>query len=152
MAMIGLPVCAGNLKFTPMEIFTGMRTNDSLGNNESYFFAELKRLKSIIEKLEAGKSLFILLDEILKGTNTADKHKGSVALIKQLVNYPCFTFIATHDLNLAGMEAEYPAEIKNYCFESYVEGTELRFDYKISPGIAQNMNATFLMERMGIIK
>ncbi len=152
MAMIGLPVCAKSMKFTPSEIHTGMRTNDSLAENESYFLAELRRLKTIIEKLNKGKNLFILLDEILKGTNSTDKHTGSIAFIEQLILYPCITFIASHDLSLGRLEKNHPGEIMNICFESFIEGDALKFDYKIRQGLAQNMNATFLMQKMGIIR
>lgn len=97
---------------------TSLRTSDSLASNESYFFAELKRLKMIIDRLQNGEKLFIILDEILKGTNSIDKQKGSLALMKQLVAYKACGIIATHDLVLGTLEEEFPEQIKNYRFEA----------------------------------
>ncbi len=102
--------------------------------------------------MKNGKKLLILLDEVLKGTNTSDKQKGSRGLIRQSVQYDVLCFIATHDLSLGNMQEEYSGKVINYCFESYVKGLELQFDYKIMPGIAKNMNASFLMKKMGIME
>ena len=85
LACIGAPVCARQMEICPARLITSLRTSDSLNDNESYFFAELKRLKLIIDKLQAGEELFIILDEILKGTNSMDKQKGSFSLIKQFM-------------------------------------------------------------------
>jgi DNA mismatch repair ATPase MutS len=128
-----------------------MRTADSLKDHQSYFYAELDRLKTIMDELRSDRPLFILLDEILKGTNSTDKQSGSIALVKQLVPHPCLAMIATHDLALGQLEKEYPAKIRNYCFEASIENEQLSFDYKLKPGLAQKMNATFLMKKMGII-
>jgi len=119
-------------------------------HNESYFFAELKRLKAIITSLESGKQLFIILDEILKGTNSKDKQTGSKALLKQLVRYGASGLIATHDLSLGDLILEYPENIRNKRFEVEIQNDELVFDYKLKQGISQNLNATFLMKKMGI--
>ena len=107
-----------------------MRTADSLKDHQSYFYAELNRLKMIMDELRSDKPLFILLDEILKGTNSTDKQSGSIALVKQLVPHPCLALIATHDLALGDLEKEYPDHIKNYCFEANIENDQLSFDYK----------------------
>src|SRR5690606_9260635 len=130
---------------------TGMRTADSLQDHQSYFYAELNRLKTIMDELRQKKPLLILLDEILKGTNSTDKQAGSMALVKQLLPYPCLAIIATHDLALGALEQEYPDQVKNYCFEANIENDQLSFDYKLNPGLAQKMNASFLMKKMGII-
>lgn len=150
LSCIGAPACAEELEVYPAKIVTSLRTSDSLAGNESYFFAELKRLKMIIDRLKDGEELFIILDEILKGTNSIDKQKGSIALMKQLVTYKSCGIIATHDLALGSLEEEFPNQIKNYRFEADITGNELTFTYKLREGIAQNMNATFLMKRMGI--
>jgi DNA mismatch repair ATPase MutS len=147
---MGMPVCADSLVFSPIQLVTNLRTADSLADNESYFFAELKRLKMIIDRLQSGEELFIVLDEILKGTNSEDKQKGSLALMKQLISLQANGIIATHDLVLGTLEKEYPANIKNYRFEADIENENLSFTYKIREGIAQNMNASFLMRKMGI--
>ncbi|NDV77454.1 hypothetical protein [Dysgonomonas sp. 511] len=150
LACAGAPVCASSLKFYPYRLVTNLRTSDSLNDNESYFFAELKRLKMIIDRLKSGEQLFIILDEILKGTNSEDKQKGSISLMKQLVSLSGNGIIATHDLVLGNLEKEFPSEIKNYRFEADINGEHLSFTYKMKEGIAQNMNASFLMKKMGI--
>lgn len=150
LACTGLPVCAEKLVVYPAHLVTSLRTSDSLSENESYFFAELKRLKMIIDRLQTGEKLFIILDEILKGTNSIDKQKGSLALMKQLVANQSCGIIATHDLVLGTLEQEFPEQIKNYCFEADIQNNELSFSYRMRPGIAQNMNACFLMKKMGI--
>ena len=98
-----------------------------------------------------GARLLILLDEVLKGTNTTDKQKGSVGLIRKCISREVLCFIATHDLELGKLEKEHGGQVINYCFESYVKDLELVFDYKIRPGLAKNMNASFLMKQMGIM-
>ena len=150
LAMMGSAVLAGEMKFRPVQLMTSIRTRDSLQKNESYFYAELKRLKRIIDTLEAGTPLFILLDEILKGTNSKDKQSGSFALVRKLLRYEASGFIATHDLALGELEKEYPGQIVNKCFEVVIVNNRLAFDYKLKDGIAQQMNATFLMGEMGI--
>jgi len=151
LACIGLPVYAASLTVYPAHLVTSLRTADSLTANESYFFAELKRLQMIINRLHNGEKLFIILDEILKGTNSEDKQKGSLALMKQLIAQNTCGIIATHDLMLGTLANEFPANIKNYRFEADITGDKLTFSYRLSEGIAQNMNACFLMEKMGII-
>ncbi|HKK63896.1 MAG TPA: hypothetical protein VJ951_15125 [Bacteroidales bacterium] len=147
----GSTVCADKFITGTYTLQSSMRTADSLKDDESYFYAEIKRLKGIVEKMEAGEKLFILLDEVLKGTNTTDKQKGSRGLIKKSTSHDVVCFIATHDLALGEMQDEYPGKIINYCFESFVKELDLIFDYKIRTGIAQNMNASFLMKKMGIM-
>lgn len=151
LALCGAPVCAKEFHCPLIEMRSGMRTADSLKDHQSYFYAELNRLKSIMDELRAGKSLLILLDEILKGTNSTDKQTGSVALVKQLVDHSCLILIATHDLALGDLEKVYPGRIFNYCFEANIENDQLSFDYKLKRGLATKMNATFLMRKMGII-
>lgn len=151
LACIGAPVCCERLKLHPNQLITSLRTSDSLSDNESYFFAELKRLKRIIDLLNQGQQLFIILDEILKGTNSMDKQKGSFDLIRQFMQLKANGIIATHDLLLGSLIKQFPEEIRNYCFEADIKGNELTFSYKLREGVAQNMNACFLMKKMGII-
>lgn len=151
LASNGAPVCAAQWSSPLIELRTGMRTSDSLQEHQSYFYAELNRLQSIIEDLKAGKSVLILLDEILKGTNSTDKQTGSRELIKQLINQKALVLIATHDIALGDMEQQYPDSIVNTCFEGRIEKEQLTFDYKLNRGLAQKANATFLMRKMGII-
>lgn len=151
LACVGAPVCCEKLKLHPNQLITSLRTSDSLSDNESYFFAELKRLKRIIDLLNQGQQLFIILDEILKGTNSMDKQKGSFDLIRQFMQLKANGIIATHDLLLGSLIKQFPEEIRNYCFEADIKENELTFSYKLREGVAQNMNACFLMKKMGII-
>lgn len=151
LACVGAPVCCERLKLHPNQLITSLRTSDSLSDNESYFFAELKRLKRIINLLNQGQQLFIILDEILKGTNSMDKQKGSFDLIRQFMQLKANGIIATHDLLLGSLIKQFPEKIRNYCFEADIKDNELTFSYKLREGVAQNMNAYFLMKKMGII-
>lgn len=150
LACIGAPVCCDKLVLYPHQMITSLRTSDSLSDNESYFFAELKRLKRIIDLLNEGQRLFIILDEILKGTNSLDKQKGSFELIRQFMRLKANGIIATHDLLLGNLIEQFPDEIRNYCFEADIKDNELTFSYQLREGVAQNMNACFLMRKMGI--
>ena len=150
LSCIGAPVCCSSLEIYPAHLMTSLRTSDSLANNESYFFAELKRLQQILERLKSGEEMFIILDEILKGTNSMDKQKGSFSLVKQLLRLRTNGIIATHDLLLGELKQHFPNEISNYCFEADIHNDELTFSYQLREGVAQNMNACFLMQKMGI--
>ncbi len=149
---IGAPVCASGFVSFPSKLFTSMRTTDSLQNNESYFLSELKRLKLLLDLVSEKEPVFFLLDEILKGTNSKDKTSGSQAVISRLVDLRGTGLIATHDLTLSKMEKEFPGKVFNKCFEAEIVGDKLKFDYKIINGVSRNMNATFLMRKMGIIE
>jgi len=151
LAYTGAPVCATQFHCGFLRLHSSMRTTDSLKDEESYFLAEIKKLQLIVQEMERGRPMMILLDEVLKGTNTTDKKLGSVGLINKCLKYPVRCFIATHDLSLGELEKEHEGDLLNYCFESYIEGMELSFDYKIRRGIATNMNASFLMKKMGIV-
>jgi len=150
LAMCGAPVCAKSFRFKPVNIYTSIHTADSLHKNESYFYSELKRLKAIIEELKKGVELFIILDEILKGTNSKDKHAGSEALLRQLIQFKTAGIVATHDVSLGSLQDTFSEHICNRCFEVDIEGDRLSFDYKLREGVSKNMNATLLMREMGI--
>jgi len=149
MANVGLPVCATSSKYNPIKLITSMRTSDSLTDDSSYFFSELTRLKFIVDALETD-SYFIILDEILKGTNSTDKAIGSRKFVEKLVSKNATGIIATHDLSLCEIEKELE-EVKNYYFDAEIINDELFFDYKLKHGICQNMNASFLLKKMEII-
>ncbi|MBE0651899.1 MAG: hypothetical protein IH595_13805 [Bacteroidales bacterium] len=150
LAECGAPVLADSFEFSPVQVFTGIKTSDSLQDGASYFFAELKRLKEIMDRLREGEKLFIILDEILRGTNSKDKQKGSMALLRQLIQYHASGLIATHDLTLGDLAKEFPQEIQNKRFEVEIENDEMTFDYTLKEGISQNLNATFLLKKMRI--
>lgn len=149
MANMGLPVCATAFKYSPIKLITSMRTTDSLTDDESYFFSELKRLKFIVDQITTD-NYFIILDEILKGTNSTDKALGSKKFIEKLVASHSTGIIATHDLSLCEVEKDH-GEVKNYYFDAEIINDELYFDYTLKNGIAQNMNASFLLRKMKIV-
>ncbi|MBC7487076.1 MAG: DNA mismatch repair protein [Cytophagaceae bacterium] len=151
LAKMGAPVCASQFIFHPFEVFLSMRINDSLSNNESFFFAELKRLKLLIEQLTANKKTFIMLDEILRGTNSNDKYEGTVGLVKKLIAQRATGIIATHDLSVTQLTNEYPDYLANKCFEVEIRAEDLYFDYKLKPGVCEKMSASFLMKKLDII-
>lgn len=151
LAMVGAPVCADSFVFTPAHIFTSMRTSDSLTEEESYFFAELKRLRRLIDLLNTEKRTLFILDEILKGTNSKDKSEGSRAFIEKAIKMGGTGLIATHDISLGKMEHDYPEHVSNSCFEIEIENGDVRFDYILREGITSKMNAALLMKQQGII-
>jgi DNA mismatch repair ATPase MutS len=151
LAMTGAPVCASGMSFIPGKVFTSMRTTDSLSDNESYFYAELRRLNTLKSRIEKGEPVFFILDEILKGTNSEDKSTGSRLFLERIIANKGTGLLATHDTSLGKLEVEYPGLIINKCFEIEIDGENIRFDYKIQDGITQKMNAVFLMKQMGIL-
>jgi hypothetical protein len=152
LAMVGAPVCASEMSFIPVRLFTSMRTTDSLPGNESYFYAELKRLRVLKSRLENREPVFFILDEILKGTNSSDKSLGSRLFLKKMIELNGSGMIATHDTSICEMEKEFPEEVMNKCFEIEIEGELIKFDYRLRGGITLKMNAALLMKQMGIIE
>lgn len=150
LAKAGSAVCAKGMRFRPLALFSSMRTSDDLVEHESFFYAELKRLRMIVDELERGQELLILLDEILQGTNSEDKKEGSRRFLERILAYPVAGLIATHDLDLTKMEKSYPQRIENLCFETEMENGWSSFDHRLRKGVCRNMNASALMERMGI--
>ena len=130
-----------------------MRTSDSLTDDESYFYSELKRLKFIVDEINPNNSeekYFIILDEILKGTNSKDKAIGSKKFVEKLTKSKSTGIIATHDISLCELENEF-SEIKNYYFDAEIINDELYFDYMLKNGVCKNMNASFLLKKMEIV-
>jgi DNA mismatch repair ATPase MutS len=151
LALTGSPVCANKLRLSPMEVVTSMRTIDSLEENTSSFYAELKRLHSVIEIVKANPNVLFLLDEILKGTNSRDRQAGARALVQQLHKYSGSGLVSTHDIELVDMAGQMPEDIHNYSFNCTVTPDgQLHFDYTLTPGQCLSMNATALMRAMGI--
>lgn len=151
LAMMGAPVCASAFEFKPQKIRTSIRTNDSLHDGVSYFYAELQKIKQIMDELNQGTDLFVILDELLKGTNSVDKLHGSQEFLKMLVQYNVAGIVATHDLALADMVNSLPNNIRNISFDIQMNNDELNFDYKLIHGVSRNLSASFLMKKMGII-
>lgn len=150
LGMTGAPVCCTSMNFSNVRLFTSMRTTDSLSHNESYFYAELKRLKSLKARIEQGEEILFILDEILKGTNSEDKSAGSRLFIRKMIEHSGTGLIATHDISLGKMEEEYPELVFNKCFEIEINGENISFDYLLRDGITTVMNAALLMKQMGI--
>lgn len=150
LAMAGSVACARSLTVANMRIMSSMRIADNLEENTSTFYAELRKLKSIIEQVNRHEPVFLLLDEILRGTNSQDRQAGSKALLQQLCRESACGILATHDITLTQLSDQYPDAISNYHFDASVNGEELYFDYTLKPGICTSMNASILMKKIGI--
>lgn len=150
LAGVGAPICSSDATIHPLKVLTSMRQIDSLTSGESYFFAEVKRLNKIMD-MSDHETCFVLLDEILKGTNSDDKHSGTLGVIKKLLSKKAIGIIATHDLEVCNIAYDFPEQLSNYCFEVEIIANELVFDYKLRQGICKNKSATFLMKKMSII-
>ncbi|MFN8397653.1 MAG: DNA mismatch repair protein MutS [Bacteroidia bacterium] len=150
LALMGAPACAQRLRVACTGVITSMRTTDSLEENTSSFYAELKRLQSVIHQVRQQPRTLFLLDEVLKGTNSKDRQAGARALVQQLHSLGGSGLVSTHDIELVDMEGQIPS-IHNYSFNCTVtdEG-KLLFDYRLTPGQCLSMNATALMRAMGI--
>ncbi|MEO0571324.1 MAG: DNA mismatch repair protein MutS [Bacteroidota bacterium] len=149
MANLGLPVYADECVYSPRKLITSMRSIDSLHKGDSYFLSELKRLKKVVQSVEHD-AYFVLLDEILKGTNSHDKAVGSKKFLARLVRTKATGLIATHDLSLCEAAKEYP-NVWNYYLDATIENDELYFDYKLKEGVSKTMNASFLLKKMDLI-
>ncbi|WP_281233334.1 MutS-related protein [Flavobacterium gelatinilyticum] len=147
---IGSVICASEAKMHPLPVLVSMRLSDSLADSESYFFAEIKRLKQIMDALEE-RPAFVLLDEILRGTNSDDKRNGTIEVVKKIIGKKAIGAIATHDIEVCLTTNEYLDILTNQCFEVEIQNNDLHFDYKLRQGICKNKSATFLMQKMGVI-
>ena len=150
LAGMGSVVCATEAHVHPLPVLVSMRLSDSLSDSESYFFAEIKRLKQIMDALEQQPA-FVLLDEILRGTNSDDKRNGTIEVLKKVITKKAIGAIATHDIEVCLTTNDYPAVLTNNCFEVEIKDDELYFDYKLRAGVCRNKSATFLMKKMEII-
>jgi DNA mismatch repair ATPase MutS len=147
---MGAAVCATRAKVHPMPVLVSMRLSDSLSDSESYFFAEIKRLKQIMDELEQ-RPAFVLLDEILRGTNSDDKRNGTIEVIKKVIAKKAIGAIATHDIEVCLTTKDYPETLINKCFEVEIANNDLHFDFVLRDGICKNKSATFLMKKIGVI-
>lgn len=149
LALLGAPVCAESMHISRLQVFTSMRTQDDLEESVSSFYAELKRLKQLLNSINTEIPTLFMVDEVLKGTNSEDRHTGAIALIRQLNKSHAFGFVSTHDLALGQITTELKG-VKNYSFNSIIENDDIIFDYTLTPGICKSFNATKLMQKMGI--
>lgn len=150
LALCGAPSCAVCLKISRMQVFTYMRIRDSLNESTSTFKAELDRLQSLLNILGTDRKIYFLIDEMLRGTNSVDKFLGSKAVIEKLISKGAVGIVATHDLQIAELEREYPHYIRNYHFDIQIDGEEMNFDYKLKSGECKTFNASILLRRIGI--
>lgn len=146
---LGLRPFAERMTLGPLQLFTSMRNTDNLGESVSSFYAELSRIRTLLQRLEQGEPIFFLLDEILKGTNTQDRISGSEALVAQLLPSQGLGMISTHDIELAAL-GEKEVRVQNYSFHSEIQDEEILFDYRLKEGACPSFNAHKLMELMGI--
>lgn len=151
LARSGAAVTASHFVFYPFDVYVSMRITDSLQESESFFYAELKRLQTIVQHLEKGNRTFVILDEILRGTNSNDKRNGTIGLIRKMAGFDTFGIIATHDVVVADLIQDYPGYISNKAFESEIVNDELLFDYKLKDGVCTKLSASYLMKKLGVI-
>lgn len=150
LAGTGAPVCASSANIHPLPVLVSMRLSDSLSDSESYFFAEIKRLRQVMDELQNQRA-FVLLDEILRGTNSDDKQTGTIKVVEKMTALGAIGAIATHDIEVCNMVHDYPDTLVNRCFEVQIVNNELYFDYQLRDGICKNKSATFIMQKMGVI-
>lgn len=151
LARMGAPVAAESFELSNLRMFTSMRTTDSLATGTSYFMAELRRLSEVVSNADGDVPLFVLLDEILKGTNSADKEAGSRAFVEKLLKLHVYGVVATHDVSLCTLENAHGDRLVNRHFSAEVTEDDLHFDYHLREGVCDTMNATWLMQKMGLI-
>jgi DNA mismatch repair ATPase MutS len=149
LALMGAPCCAKAGRVSNIKVFSSMRTQDNLEEGVSSFYAELKRVEQLLKLIESGESIFFLLDEMFKGTNSKDRHRGGFSLIKQLKELNAFGIISTHDLDLADLAGRHQL-VTNYSFNSGILNSEMIFNYKLTNGLCQDFNASELMKKSGI--
>lgn len=150
LAYVGMPVCAAQFKCPMLKIYACMRTSDNLGQSVSSFYAELLRVKMVVEAVDRNERVFFLLDEIFKGTNSADRHMGARILINQLDKKGAWGMVSTHDLELADLEENSKGRIRNYHFKEYYKDNRIFFDYKLRKGVSDTRNAIYLMKMAGV--
>lgn len=152
LANAGAPVCATAARIGPARVATSMRIDDSLEQGVSHFYAELRRLKRVIDLArETGRpAVLFLLDEILHGTNSRERVLGACAVVKELLARGALGAVSTHDLGITALEKELRGRVENVHFEEQVRGEEMSFDYVLRPGIVQSSNALRLMRAVGI--
>jgi DNA mismatch repair ATPase MutS len=153
LAQAGAPVCAANLRMSSLAVRTSMRVDDSLERGVSHFYAELERLKLVAEGAEGAEGappLLFLLDEILHGTNSRERHLGATAVVRHLLDKGAIGAVSTHDLGLVELERESGGRIQLRHFEELVEDGKMTFDYKLKPGVVTTTNALRLMRMVGL--
>ena len=134
----------------PIVLMTYMRMSDSLEDSTSAFYAEIKRMRQILEISHEQCNVFLLLDELLRGTNSMDRTKGSMAIIKKVISDDTSAIIATHDLSITKMKSDYPKNIDTFYFDIIVNDGRMVYDYKLKHGVCQSTNASLLLKEIGL--
>ncbi|QNI33013.1 DNA mismatch repair protein MutS [Alloacidobacterium dinghuense] len=150
LAQAGAPICARQLKLSHLAVAASICILDSLQGGLSRFYAEILRLKTIDEMTEGGVPILFLLDELLSGTNSHDRRVGTESFVRHLLARGAIGLITTHDLALAKIADDMADHAANYHFSDHLEDGQLRFDYKLTPGIVQTTNALKLMRSIGL--
>lgn len=151
LALAGAPVCAKRLALTPLRVQTSMRIADSLESGVSHFYAELLRLRGVVEAANApGPAVLFLLDEVLHGTNSRERQIGAKAVVRHLLEQGAIGAVSSHDLGLATLEAETSGRVRNVHFEELVEDGKMTFDYRLKSGVVRTSNALVLMRLVGL--
>lgn len=150
LAFAGAPVCAKEMSLSIFKVLSYMRIKDSLNDHTSTFKAELNRLKMILDAINLSANSFVLIDEMLRGTNSKDKYLGSKVFIEKLIAQNTPALFATHDLQLSEMEADYGDNVRNYHFDIQIAEDEMEFDYKLKHGPCKTFNAALLLKQIGL--
>jgi hypothetical protein len=150
LALAGAPACAHRLRIGPLRVATSMRVQDSLEQGVSHFYAELRRLKQVLDLAHESPPVLFLLDEILHGTNSRERVLGARAVVRELLGAGALGAVSTHDLGIVALEEELGGRVVNVHFEEQVSGDVLRFDYALRPGVVRSSNALRLMRALGI--
>ncbi len=150
LAWAGAPVAAGYLRVSELEVGASIRVNDSLQDHRSRFFAEISRLRQIVDLTKGRKAVLFLLDELLSGTNSHDRRIGAAGIVRELLRVNTVGLLTTHDLALANIQQDVNASVINMHFEDRMNGKEMVFDYKLKPGVVTRSNALELMRAVGL--
>ncbi|MBB2149531.1 MutS-related protein [Pedobacter gandavensis] len=150
LAFAGAPVCADKMSLSIFNLLSYMRIKDSLNDQTSTFKAELNRLKMILDGIATSSNALVLIDEMLRGTNSRDKYLGSKVFIEKLIEQKTPALFATHDLQLSEMIADYPEQVRNYHFDIQINEGEMNFDYKLKHGPCTTFNAALLLKQIGL--
>jgi DNA mismatch repair ATPase MutS len=150
LALAGAPIRARRLRLTPLQVGASIRIQDSLQAGASRFYAEITRLRQIVELTEGELPVLFLLDEILHGTNSHDRRIGAEGVVRGLIERGAIGLITTHDLALARIAEELAPRAANVHFEDHLEEGKMTFDYRLRPGVVERSNALELMRSVGL--
>ncbi|WP_029034522.1 MutS-related protein [Salinimicrobium terrae] len=149
LGLAGAPCCSKDAEISNLKLFSSMRTEDNLKRGISSFYAELSRIEKMLKLIKSNNNVFFLLDEMFKGTNSEDRHRGGFSFINQVSKLKTSGIIATHDIDLAKLSGD-ESLVTNYSFNSEIKDDSMIFNYELQPGICTDFNASVLMEKSGI--